>query len=164
MIKPILTRFDQIDPQVLQDLATWIGQSNLNIPITSVLGFSQFTAQNAPFIVTAETTASGAYTDLATVGPTLTGLPGGMYLIMFGAVANNSGAGNQTYMSVQANSTAAVDADSCETSSATHQSIMMAVAKSLPVGNNTVTAKYRVAAGTGNFFNRWLLALRYANP
>ncbi len=154
--------FDFSD-QALGELTNYISQSGLNIPISNIIGFQQFTAQTAPFIMTAETTASAAYTNLATVGPSITGIPAGKYIVFFGSVANNSAAGNRTFMSLQVNSTAAVDDDSCEMTSATHESIMIVVAKTLPLDNNTLTAKYRVTAGTGNYFNRWMLALRYAN-
>lgn len=159
---PIVKSIFDISDEALGEITNYVAQSGLNIPISNILGFQQFTAQTAPFIATAETTASAAYTNLATVGPTLSNLPMGKYIVFFGCVGNNTGV-NQTYMSVQVNSTAAVDADSCELSLASHASMMIVVAKTLALDNNTLTAKYRVAAGTGNYFNRWMLAFRYAN-
>jgi hypothetical protein len=55
---------------------TMLDRVNLNpplLPVTQILGFSQFTAQAAE-VLASQTTTSTTYADLATVGPQLTGL------------------------------------------------------------------------------------------
>ena len=91
----------------------------------------------------------------------------GQYLFLFGCDAFNSAAGNQLTLSIQVNATAASDSDAtlADAPSATYKvCLMRAVTKTLASGgNNTITCKYRVSAGTGSFENRWLIALRFAN-
>lgn len=135
------------------------------IPISQIFGFDQFTVKPATKVNTSETTTSGSYTDLATVGPTLTGLPDGQYLILHGCNMITSAAGSGVFQSVQVNATGASDDDAVVTTSTQSASNATAIVKTLSNdGNNTLTAKYRVGAVvTGEFARRWLIALRYAN-
>lgn len=151
-------------PSTFWDYATqsWLKDAPV-FPISQVFGFVQFTALSAPVVITTETIASGVYGDLATVGPTLTGLPDGQYLIIFGALVHTSAAGIASLMSVQPNSTLAVDSDALQSQAVDPVSCARAITKSLSNnGSNTLTAKYR-SGGTGTYSNRWLLALKYAN-
>lgn len=147
---------------------TWmvdrVAVSGLNLPIGQIIGFSQFTVQS-DFIETNESTTSLPYTDLATVGPTLTGIPDGQYILGFGAqtgVVTDSAS-----MSVSVNGAAASDADSATmgTSGAIGGNIVRFISSTMSTGgNNTVTAKYKTNNGTTiPFMRRWLIALKYAN-
>lgn len=152
--------------EALGQLRTWLEQNPPAVPITSILGFSQFTANVATDVATQETTTSTTYTDLATVGPSLSNLPDGKYLLLYGCMAKTDAAGNGVYMSVQVNATAASDSDVAYSESGNFISVMRATAKTFSNGgNNSVTVKYKsTAAHTATFLNRWLIALRYANP
>lgn len=145
-------------------LFDYIQTSRLQVPIGQVFGFSQFTANVAPFIVATEATTATSYGDLATVGPVLTGIPDGKYLLLYGSQAYTTG-GAVAFMSVQVNSTAAGDDDSAASTTGAAHSVMMTKIASLSNGSNTITAKYRelTAGQTATFQRRWLVALKFAN-
>lgn len=135
------------------------------LSINSIFGFTQFTAHfDSEQDASVETTASASYTDLATVGPSLTGLPDGVYLLLYSAAAKNSIVDQAARVSVEVNATAASDADAAETQLTSYSSIMGFSQKTLDNdGNNTVTLKYRTSSGTGSFFRRRLIALKVSN-
>lgn len=151
----------------------WLADAPV-FPISQVFGFTQFTATPATSILTAETTVSTTYTDLATVGPTLTGLADGNYAIFFGAFLHNDTAGGGAVMSVKVNSTEASDNDFTSVFPAGSSAyptggtcVSRVIFKALSNnGSNTLTCRYREAApatGTAKFSNRWLAALKYSN-
>ena len=144
-------------------MADYIATSGLSIPIGQVLGFSQFTVQQATPIITSETTTSATFDDLATVGPEITGLADGQYVILFGAALSAS-AGDNAIMGIKINATEATTADpTVQTNATTLTSGATAMVKTLSNnGNNTLTARYE-STGTGTFAVRWLIALKFAN-
>jgi hypothetical protein len=144
-------------------LPEWITQAGIDVPISQVIGFSQFQVQPANNVLTSETTASTSYTDLATVGPSLSGLADGQYLLLYGCFSRNSGADLAVY-APSVNGAAAADVDQGGQEGAAGAYTMRAVTKDLAAdGNNSVVLKYKVGGGTGTFLNRWMLALKYAN-
>lgn len=163
---PLVKDIFGVSADFLGQLRTWFEQNPPAIPVSQIIGFNQFTAQNAS-VLTQETTTSTTFADLATVGPTLSSLPDGQYLFFLGCVAFNSGAGNQLTMSIDVNSAGASSSDqtAADGPAATYKvNLVRVVAKTLDNGgNNTVTCKYRVSAGTGTFLNRWLIAIRFSN-
>lgn len=148
----------------LAQLRLWLEQNPPAIGISNILGFSQFTA-NSNSVITAETTTSASYTDLATVGPTLTGLPDGQYIILYGAASSSSATGTQTaFVSVSVNGATAVDNDGAENQNNAIASVARAITSTLSNGgNNTITLKYRSTSGTATFAFRWLIALKFDN-
>lgn len=155
-----------IDDRIIGYLAERLVLAGLNLPITQVQGFEAFTARSE-LVQTDETTTSTAYTNLATTGPTLDGLPNGEYLILVGCFAKASGgAAEGARMSIEVNGAAAADADSCISSSTGDVSVMRPTLKTLSSANdNTVVAKYRSTDGgsTATFSERTLVALKYQN-
>lgn len=150
---------------------TWmidkVASSGFDLPISQVVGFSQFTAQAASPVQTSESTTSTSYADLATAGPSISGLADGAYVVFFGCVARNSSAstGGTADMSVKVNATEASDNDYIRINHDGNTSIGRAIVKTLDGGgNNTLTARYKKAGdGTAFFEHRWMIALRYAN-
>jgi hypothetical protein len=145
-------------------LPEWIGQAGIDIPIGQVIGYSQTIPQTAANIPTREDTSSATFADLATVGPTLTGLSDGTYVVYWGATCDNTPV--NAYMGVKVNSTEPADDDSIFWSIAAAVATpgMRAIEKTLDGGgNNTLTARYRVSTGTGFYRNRWMLAVRVSN-
>lgn len=150
----------------------WIQTQRLQIPIGQVFGFQQFTA-NFATISGYGTTTSVTYGDLdgsvggasPIPGPVLSGLADGKYVVLIGCAAYNSVNNGATLMSLQVNSTAALDTNSAECYANVPISIARAFTLSLSNGgSNTLTAKYKVSAGTtGTFSTCWMVALRYAN-
>ena len=162
---PVVTSIlKDFSAEALGELRTWLEQNPPSIPVTQILGFTQFTVQQATPIITSETTTSATFTDLATVGPSITGLPDGKYVILFGSALSAS-AGANAIMGIKINSTEATTADpTVQTNGTALTSAATAMVKTLSNGgNNTLTARYE-SSGTGTFAIRWLIAIRYANP
>lgn len=143
-----------------------------DIPVSQISGFTQFTAQVAAASATTQTRTVTSWGDLATVGPQLTGIPDGSYIIAFGCQAWNDTTGGSAEMCYQANSVTVDNTQKCLTffDQRFGTSIMRMSAVTLSnSGNNTITAKYQCSGvggapvGTANFGNRWMIALRYSN-
>lgn len=80
------------DPTLLPDsikswLPNYLGTNPPDIPIDNVVGFQQNAVTSAPVINAVETVQSVPYKDLTTVGPTLTGLSDGTYVVVYGCAA-----------------------------------------------------------------------------
>lgn len=145
-------------------LAERITMEGLQIPVSQLSGFTQFTAQAAPTIDTEESTTSPSFTDLATVGPKLTGLPDGQYVILWGCYAYITVAGQAARMGVEVNTTDPGAGMSCFTTLTTNIFFSRAATTTLSnAGNNSLTARYSAALGTATFGQRWLIALKFAD-
>lgn len=134
------------------------------LPISQITGFAFFTAQPATKLFS-NSTMSATYTDLpADVGPTLTNLPGGKYVLLYGCSIAVDSALYFAYMSLKVNATEAVDADAIISQTTTATTAFGFMVATLSQPQNTVVARYRVTAGgTGLFGSRELVALRYGN-
>ncbi len=131
------------------------------LSIDQIFGFSQFTAKS-DFVVTNQNTTSATYTDLATVGPSITGVADGQYLLLFGAQMLTSDAASNARMAVSVNAATPVNDDSCSVQATVSTMAFRGVLKSLDTGgNNTLTAKYLSENGvaTATFLRRQLFAL-----
>lgn len=115
-------------------------------------------------VTTSETTASTAYTDLATTTDTVTVSVGtnGLLLVMIYGWMSNSGANNNfiSFTLSGANTQAAADT-MCVTSQGTQtfgfgNTFLLS---GLAAGSTTVKMKYRAAAGTSTFVNRRIWAI-----
>lgn len=155
----------QLIAQFKEYMVQYLALNQPPIPISQILGFSQFVIQPADTVATLETTASTTYVDLATAGPTLTGLPDGRYLILFGAGMQTSVAGVPSIMNVQVNNVTPPANDEAFNFNTLAVSVTGWSVQTLSNGgNNTVTAKYRAGgAATATYFLRRLAALRYDN-
>lgn len=151
-------------PSTFWDYATqsWLKDAPV-FPISQVFGFTQFAA-NLATVNTFESTSSTTYTDLATVGPSLSNLPDGNYILLYGVTAFMGDAVNNFLAAPQVNSTAASDVDWALGSGSVGMGVSRATVKALSnSGSSTVTLRYRVTGGTGSFENRWLIALKISN-
>lgn len=162
---PIVNHLSDFSQTALSELKSWFEQVGLAIPVNQLVGFSQFTVQQAT-IITDETRASAAFGDLATVGPQVTKLPAGKYMFLFGALCGTSlGA-----------STDSIGISFSGASVAAGESVDVPIGGTLQNGtygvihtftdanaiNNTACLKYASSAGTADFRNRWLISLKYA--
>ena len=162
--RPLVNNIFGVSAEFLGELKTWLEQNPPAIPVTQIVGFNQFTVKSATNINTAETTASVSYVDLATTGPSLTELPDGQYLVLFGCASSNTT--DTSLMSISINGasvTSDTDPGSCESSGGLNTSVMSFFTTTLSAGSNSLVAKYRVTAGTGTFFYRRLLAIKFSN-
>ena len=102
-----------------------------------------------------ETTASTSFTDLATVGPSVTVTTGTKALVLIGAMRSNTISGGVSLMGFAvsgASTIAASDANSVFQQGTVQESSSKAVyVDGLTAGSNTFTAKYRATSGTGQF-------------
>lgn len=163
LVQKLFSSPNRIPATFFSYLMSYIEQANLTIPISQVAGFSQQTPRRA-VLSTQEATTSATYVDLATAGPTLTGLPPGQYLLIVNAFMLTSSASQFALMAPAVNGATPTDdtaAISGDTVQATHAGFTVA---SLSSDNNTVVAKYRVLGGfTGTFQYRNLVAIKMAN-
>jgi hypothetical protein len=161
--KAIITTANQISNQAFEEIAQKLELRGLRTPISQITGFAQFQAQAAPVVTADETTASGTYTNLATVGPEIDALPDGKYLLLYGALVTAPGSG-RAFVAPKINSTEADDADAAQMYASNGGGVSFAVTKTLSGGNNTILLRYRTSGGgTGTFGLRWLIVLRYSN-
>lgn len=145
-------------------LADYLALNIPDIPVSQLIGFTGFTVQVATRVNTSETTTSATFTDLATTGPQLTGLPDGQY--MFAAATSILSSTNQdTFAGVKINSTDPADADCAALIGASGALLTVTfVSATLDAGgNNTAKVVYRTAGGTATFARRQLIGLRFAN-
>lgn len=160
---PVMSIFD-FSADALGELRTWLEQNPPAIPVTQILGFAQFTALAAPYIGATESTTSTSFTDLATVGPVLTGLSDGQYVVMFGCTAK-SAAADEADMGIAVNTNGVDPTQTVVTLTNSFTSMAIAVVVQLRGGgNNSITAKYlSLNGGSASFGRRWMLALRFSN-
>jgi hypothetical protein len=116
--------------------------------------FTYNVAEN--FVAASQSTTSTAYTDLATVGPSVTLTTGTKALIIIrSALFNNATSASLVGVSITgATTVAAADPASLFTNLPGGHQVRMGVSyifTSLTAGSNTFTLKYRVTGGTGTF-------------
>lgn len=158
-------------PSAFWEYATrsWVKDAPV-LPIGQIFQFNSFLPYVAPLInaVTFETTTSSTYGNLATTGPTLSHLPDGNYVVLFGAIlAKNAAAANDSFMGYSVNSAAVSGSKVCGTGTTQDVSIVGFGNESLSnKGDNTIVAKYRSAdnVNIASFLGRWMVAFKYQNP
>lgn len=114
-------------------------------------------------IQTSETTASGANTDLATVGPSVTAVTGPNAVVFWGCQLENNTAGQASLMDFAvsgATTRGASDTTALRFLSSTANQHLRAgvcdLITGLTPGTNTFRSKYWVSGGTGTFSRRRL--------
>lgn len=165
---PKINSIFDFSAEALGQLKLWLEQQGLNIPVSNILGFSQFTAKYANEDSEGHTTST-TYADpnvSGAAGPSLTGVSPGKYLLMFGGSGTTSSSGSVAMMSVQLNGAGATDTESVEINTVgTHASVSRAIIKTVTAANSTIKLVMRSTGGNDiDFRYRWVLALRYANP
>lgn len=157
----------QIPSDFLAYMVDFIQTQRLNIPIGQVIGFSGFTPKVAAPLNTQGTITSSTPGDCTDgVGPSLTGLPDGQYLLLFGGGCSAPTAGHSANIGFSANG-GAVDTNNVAW---THTTDLVATARAAIVtlnsgGGNSVVLKYFSGIGTDTtmYALRWLVAIKYAN-
>lgn len=135
------------------------------LPISQIFGFNQFTANFAKVAASqAIPGPAGAFYDLATVGPELTPLPKGKYVVLWGC--NYDGTGGATgAMGYSINGAAPVLADAAQVAPTAAQrfNLMRADLVDLTLDANDIKMKYYSTQVGPLFANRWMIVLKYAN-
>lgn len=148
---------------------TWVvdrvAVAGLSVPIGQIVGFSGFTVQEAPLVPTSQTTTSTVYTNLATAGPTVSGLSAGRYVIQFGAAAAAGASGELAFIAPSVNTGGSSDGDAAVSGTLTVTAISRTVVKDLTLPNNQVTLAYRHSANTSaaTFASRWMILIKTSN-
>lgn len=157
--------------EFLGQLRTWLEQNPPAISVDQIIGFNQTKPQIQTVAAEAHTT-SAVYADpnvSGAAGPTITGLPDGVYLVLFGGSGGGDFAHSVTYhMGVSVNGVVpADDTTSAEWGSdrGNTSGIMANLVTLSNAGNNTLKAVYRSSDGTdrGNVRYRWIVAIRQSN-
>lgn len=133
-----------------------------NIIVTTGLNAVTERVPTVDFIATSQTSTSGSYGDLTTVGPTVTVTTGVKALATIGCQISNSSVGQGGRMAADisgANTQAAADANSClaESGNASdaYKLVWTTIHDPLNAGSTTWRGKYRlVGTGTATFSDR----------
>lgn len=107
-------------------------------------------------VETGQSTTSATFTDLATLGPTVTVTTGSLAMVWINARIDNTGT-NPTHASFAISgdtTSAAIDGRSIVNGTTTSIRAGVSTRVSLTPGSNTFTMRYRVDGGTGTFSNR----------
>jgi hypothetical protein len=129
-----------------------------------VSGISNFEVYPAIEITGEDTVSVGqtTFTDLGTVGPSLTGLQNGLYLVQYGGLARAAQAdGSYAIESISVNG---ADPPDGIWAGATFSSVNKTVNVVLDQGNNnSIVCKYRRFGGSSavTWRQRWMYAIRY---
>jgi hypothetical protein len=160
---------EDLPPKFKSWLIDFIAVNVPQIPVSQIVGFQKFekglvTVTAATEIVTSESVSGTTYVDAATVGPSLSGLLAGTYVLLWGAqihtISDAAGVGR---MSLSINGAAASDTDAVLAGAGTTVNVTPSRGKVSTVAGltNTVVAKYSVfGGGTVEFAKRWLIALK----
>lgn len=174
--KPIIRAFDEITPDVVEQLAQWIEQRGLRTPISQVVGYEQIKPTTSGAFAAGAgliTTTSTSWTT-AGLGNPITGLRPGQYLAFISAIMANNSAFEQTTLGLRLNSTdpyaagagvhgigaaltVAVEAQSLGTGFISPSTLR---AFTLTADTNTVTPIWTVSGGTGSMQQHVVTVLR----
>lgn len=142
-----------------QWVAGYFAQNVPLIPYGNLLGAKVNIAKSGDYIATSEGPGPAAYGDISggTVGPSITGLADGVYVVLWGAVT--TGGEHTGYMGVSINGDTPTDADSA--GSLFNTSIAHGRLITVKNDHNTsIVCKYK---GTQqNWSQRWLAVIRVA--
>ena len=119
-------------------------------------------------VTTSESTSSTSYTDLTTVGPTVTATTSTLAMVLFASRIQNSLTNGAAEVSVAVSGASSVAASANWAIKmdgiASANNIRMGMAHvftGLTAGSNTFTMKYLVGSGTGTFAARELIVLPF---
>jgi hypothetical protein len=155
------------------EFSTWIVNwltANMDISTYQLRGLAATFFKAAPVIAATEATASATMTDLATVGPTLTGLSNGRWLAFWGANMGTTSSDVVGLMGISPNGDTASDEQAAKARITAPPELVPVIYSRDYVldGNddNTLQAKYMRASGVAGsnprYFNRWLVAVKVA--
>ena len=125
------------------------------IPFSHIFGAKVNIAKSGDYISTEETIGAGTWVDVATVGPQVTGLADGRYLIAFG----HKGRGDA---SLSFNGATALDEDGIYANESNPNSGRMIVRSVQNKDNNSICMKYQESGRSTR--DRWLVVIRVGAP
>ncbi len=126
-----------------------------------ILGVRQRRWRIADQCVLPELCSSTSYVDLATLGPQLTGLENGSYMVMFG-YWTEGGTAVTRFASSFYNGLGTGGSQEAEVNR-DGQAMQVHLVDLQKDNNNSILVRYRTSGGTGNFGKRWLHAVQVAS-
>lgn len=118
-------------------------------------------APKRAYVGTDQASSSTSYTDLATVGPSVTVPSPGVYQVVYGCALRNS-AVNGTRMAMKFGASAVTEDGLIYSDVAAYRSLASTSQESIAAGNLLIKAQYRVDAGDGNWQKRWITVVPIA--
>lgn len=141
-----------------QEFKNWLGDFVAvgipMIPYSHIFGSHINIARSTVYVSTSESSTATGYKDLATVGPQITNLADGKYLIAYGALGRDR-------TSISINGSTPSDDDSIFGHEFAPASAFMKIVSVQENNQNTLKVQYK---GTRAFSNRWLFAMRIGAP
>lgn len=164
---------EDLPPKFKSYLIDFIAVNLPQIPISQIVGISTLETRILGAISAqlnktsaSESTASTSYTNLTTVGPTLT-VRDGIYAVFHGSSMQSHAVGfpaRTAYMTMEINGSNQGDGEAATVSSDSMVTGFTINLETLTLATNTITAKYKVSGGDGaTFASRFLFALRIGN-
>jgi hypothetical protein len=161
--EPVLEEGETCYITATDELQTYNGSSWVKIGPTAAF---PLTAISTAQVTTNQTTSSLSYTDLSTVGPTVTLTTGTSVFVLIGMFGNDTGnLGNNGFMSM-AISGATTTAASDDWAARAPEGLngvngTMGYTHTVTAGSNTFTAKYKKVGGTSTaeFMNRFIMVI-----
>ena len=139
-------------------MADYFATNIPKIPLSQVFGFQLWRVHSASPIDTGQSTSSTSYTDLGTVGPTLSNLSKGYYIVMFGADVSFFSPGNTRTIGLSIDGAAPVAGN--EAPGNVGSIGLVCLVNLATDALHELKLKYKVSGGTFTFSKRWLHALR----
>jgi hypothetical protein len=124
------------------------------IPYSHIFGSHVNIARSIESVSASESTTAAGYKDLTTVGPEITELADGKYLVAYGATSRD-------YTSISINGSTPVDTDAIYGHEFNPAAAFMKVISVKENNLNTLKLQYK---GTRVFSFRWLFAMRIGAP
>lgn len=159
-------QFNQYVRDNLNQTAPALATAASQIPVSTGANAIAMRTPSTTSILTSQSTSSTSYTDLATVGPTLTATTGTIALVWFSAALSTNVTNSQSLCSVAvsgASSVAASDNWAAFSDGIASGNFVrfgqMHVFTGLTIGSNTFTMKYRAGSNTATFQWRELSVL-----
>jgi len=140
-------------------VADYVTTNIPKISVQQILGFELWQIKSAAEILTQESVASTAYVNMATVGPEITNLSPGFYIVIWGCNTPYTGNTNDGYMGISINGdTPTTSREAFSTGGAFGSAALLDLTNTSPI---TLTAKYKTALGSArNLRHRWMHAMK----
>lgn len=165
LINKLLAHPEEFPPEFRNWILNYLGQNIPPLPVEHFQGYKVLLVREAAPVVTAQSTTSATYVDLATVGPELTKLPDGRYIVFFGCNVDSDLAGDWGKISLSINGAAPSDAHELFVDPIPDAEIPgINVVETDPISNNnnnSIKMQYKSAGAPGTQFSlRWMIAVR----
>lgn len=161
------------EKQLMSWIQDWVARQFAVTQASQIIGTPLMLFNEAPPVETEESTTSATFGNLTTIGPTLSGMADGNWILIWGCLIRCTGADSVGEMGISpswagtsdshvAQLTVPVNTQGNACYSRAFGTQGPAVVDASGKGNSSATAVYRRQSGTGTVFfkNRWLVAVR----